>query len=376
MEGHHRRPLAALIAALLLIFGLFFQATPTTEPVPPNWERWLPLPGVVDVVGPRPDGTLVAAAGGRLFLVHPDGRAPSPFGSYATDPGPESYIAMAPGLDVAGAGCRFEAGEIYALDLGTPPQAVMRVTVDGQASRFVETPPVDLLTGIAFDGTGRFGNQLLVAGRRGNSTVLFSIDCRGRLRTLTERAPPMEGGMEVAPQLFGEHGGDLIGADENTGDVIFIRFDGTSGVLIRPELPAGPDIGATSVGFTAPGFIGRGGAAYVADRRGAIWRVTADRFSQVRIDENDLIVVTETGRTVVIRCRATCRTFPFGDAPGANIEGHVTVVLGPAPPPIPRAGSQGVAVLAVVTTVLVAGGFILFFVHNRRKVRIPELNRS
>ncbi len=345
---------------------------PTTAPLAPNWERWLPLPGVVDVVGPRPDGTLVAAATGRLFLVHPDGRAPTAFGSYATDPGPESYIAMAPGLDVAGAGCRFEAGEIYALELATPPQAIMRVTVDGQASRFVETPPVDLLTGIAFDGTGRFGNQLLVAGRRGNSTVLFSIDCRGRLRTLTERAPLMEGGMEVAPQLFGEHGGDLIGADENTGDVVFIRFDGTSGVLINPGLPAGPDIGVESVGFTPPGFIGRGGTAYVADRRDAIWRVTADAFSQVRIDENDLIVVTETGRTVVVRCRATCRTFPFGDAPGAHIEGHVTVVLGPAPPPTPRAGSLGVAVLAVVTTVLVAGGFILFFVHNRRKVRIPE----
>ena len=334
------------------------------------------LPDVVDVVGPRPDGTLVAAAGGRLFLVDPDGGTPTPFGSYSTDPGPESYIALAPGLDVPGAGCRFEAGEIYALELGTPPQAVMRVTVDGQASRFVEPPPVDVLTGIAFDATGRFGNQLLVTGRRGTNTVLFSIDCRGRLKTLTERAPLMEGGMEVAPQLFGEHGGDLIGADEDSGDVIFIRFDGTSGVLIRPELPAGPDIGVGSVGFTPPGFIGRGGTAYVADRGGAIWRVTADSFSQVRIDENDLIATTEAGgRTVVVRCRATCRTFPFGDAPGAHIEGHVTVVLGPAPPPIPRAGSMGVAVLAVVTTVLVAGGFILFFIHNRRKVRIPEPDR-
>ena len=331
------------------------------------------LPGVADVVGPRPDGTLVAAAAGRLFLVHPDGRTPTPFGSYATDPGPESYIAMAPGLDVAGAGCRFDAGEIYALELGTPPQAVMRVTVDGQASRFVETPPVDRLTGIAFDATGRFGNQLLVAGRRGDRTVLFSIDCRGRLKTLTERAPLMEGGMEVAPQLFGEHGGDLIGPDENTGDLIFIRFDGSSGVLINAGLPAGPDIGVGSVGFTPPGFIGRGGAAYVADRRDAIWRVTAESFSQVRIDENDLIATNEAGgRTVVVRCRATCRTFPFGDAQGAQIEGHVTVVLGPAPPPIPRAGSTGVAVLAVVTAVLVGGGFILFFVHNRRKVRIPE----
>ena len=336
---------------------------------------------MVDVVGPRPDGMLVAAAAGRLFLVSPEGRPPAPFGSYSTDPGPESYIAMATGLDVAGSGCRFDAGEVYALELGTPMQAVVRITVDGQASRFVEPPPVDLLTGIAFDTTGRFGNQLLVAGRRGDRSVLYSIDCRGRLKTLTESAPLIEGGMEVAPPLFGEHGGDLIAADENSGDVIFIRYDGTSGVLIRPDLPAGPDIGVESVGFTPPGFIGRGGTAYVADRRSpgsptegtdSIWRVTAEGFSQVRIDENDLIVVTETGRTTVVRCRATCRTFPFGDAPGAHIEGHVTVVLGPAPPEIPRAGGQGVAVLAVVTSVIVGGGFVLYFVHNRRKVQIQE----
>ena len=388
MEGHHRctrlrrkDDTAALIAALLLVFGLFAaQATPTTQPVPPNWERWVSLPGAVDVVGPRPDGKLVAAAAGRLFLVDPASGTSSPFGSYSTDPGPESYIAMAPGLDVAGSGCRFEAGDIYALELGTP-QAIIRVTVAGAASRFVETPPVDLLTGIAFDATGRFGNQLLVAGRRGTRTVVFSIDCRGRLRTLTDNAPLIEGGMEVAPQMFGEHGGDLIAADENSGDVIFIRFDGTSGVLIRPDLPAGPDIGVESVGFLPPGFIGRGGTAYVADRRSpgsptegtdAIWRVTPEAFSQVRIDENDLIAVTETGRTVVIRCRMTCRTFPFGDAPGAHIEGHVTVVLGPAPPEIPRAGGTGVAVLAAVTAVIAGGGAILYLVHNRRKVRFPE----
>jgi hypothetical protein len=382
VEGHHRRSQPALIAAVLLILGLLFQATPTTQPVPPQWERWVSLPGVVDVVGPRPDGKLVAAAAGRLHLVDRDTGATTPVGSDSTDPGPESYIAMAPGLDVAGAGCRFEAGDIYALELGRPPHAIVRVTVDGTPSRFVEPPPVDLLTGIAFDATGRFGNQLLVTGRRGNRTVVFSIDCRARLRTLTENAPLVEGGMEVAPQMFGEHGGDLIAADENSGNVIFIRFDGTSGVLIRPDLPAGPDIGVESVGFLPPGFIGRGGTAYVADRRSpgsptegtdAIWRVTPERFSQVRIDENDLIVVTETGRTTIVRCRATCRTFPFGDAAGAHIEGHVTVVLGPAPPPIPRAGATGVAVLAVVTTVLIGGGLILFLVHNRRKVRFPEL---
>ena len=390
MEGHHRRPrlfdaddTAVLIAALLLVFGLLAaQATPTTQPVAPQWQRWLPLPGVVDVVGPRPDGQLVAAAAGKLFLIDPHHAVASPFGTYSTDPGPESYIAMAPGLDVAGAGCRFEAGEVYALELGRAPQAIVRVTVDGAASRWVETPPVDLLTGIAFDATGRFGNQLLVAGRRGNRTTLFSLDCQGRLKTLTDSAPLVEGGMAVAPQMFGDHGGDLIAADENSGDLVFIRYDGTSGVLIHPDLPTGPDIGVESLGFIPPGFIGRGGDAYVSDRRSpgsptegtdAIWLLTADQFSQVAIDENDLVVVTETGKTTIVRCRATCRTFPFGDAAGAHIEGHVTVVLGPAAPPLPQAGAKGSLIFAISTGVVVAGGFILFFVHNRRKVRIPEL---
>ena len=119
MEGHHRRSHAALIAALVLILGLV--ASQAAPPVPPNWERWVSLPGVVDVVGPRPDGKLVAAAAGRLHLVDPDTGATTPFGAYSTDPGPESYIAMAPGRDVTGAGCRFEAGDIYALELGRAP---------------------------------------------------------------------------------------------------------------------------------------------------------------------------------------------------------------------------------------------------------------
>jgi hypothetical protein len=328
---------------------------------------------VVDVVGPRPDGSLVAAAAGRLHLVRLDGTT-SPFGSYATDPAPESYIAMATGLDVTGAGCRFEEGEIYALELGTPRQAIVRVTLDGQASPFVETPPTELLTGIAFDATGRFGHQLLVTGRRANRTVLFSIDCRGRLRTVTEDAPLVEGGMAVAPGIFGDHAGDLIAADENTGDIVFIRFDGTSGVLIRPDLPSGPDIGVESIGFIPEDFVRRRGVVYVADRRApgapsegtdAIWRMTSDVLAPV-IDENDLVVLTEAGRSAVVRCRTTCRAMPLGDAPGAHIEGHVTVALGDPPSPPLRAGALGTTLFLISTAVIIAGGFILYFLHNRK----------
>jgi hypothetical protein len=321
---------------------------------------------VVDVVGPRPDGAMVAAAGGQLVLVRDDGST-ARFASFSGDFAPPTLIAMAPGLDVTGAGCRFEAGEIYAIQPGTP-QSVVRVSVEGQTFRFLEPPPTDRLTGIAFDATGRFGNQLLVAGRRGDRTVLFSVDCRGRLRTLTESAPPMAGGMAVAPQMFGSHGGDLVGADEVSGDLVFIRFDGTNGILLNPGLPKGQDSGPASVGFLPPGFIGRAGTAYVADRgAGAVWRLTPDRFSQVGIDENDLMVATEAGGlTRVIRCRASCRVFPLGGAPGASFEGHITVLLGPPPPPLPRAGDLGTLLFVISTGVIVVGGFVLFFLHNRK----------
>ena len=350
---------------------------------PPDWERWITLPGVVDIVGPRPDGSLVAAAGGKLFTVAADGTT-APFGSYATDPGPESYIAMSPGLDVAaGPTCRFEAGDVFALELATPPIGLVHVTVDGRSGRFVDLPQAETLTGIAFDTTGRFGNRLLVAGRRAGRTILFSIDCRGRVTTLTDDAPPIEGGMAVAPQLFGDHGGDLIGVDEHTGDIVFIRYDGTNGVLIGSGLPAGADIGVESVGFVPPEFLQRGGTAYMVDRRSpgsptegtdGVWRLTEDVLRGVGIDNNDLMVATEAnGQTVVVRCRMTCRVLPLGRAPGAHVEGHITVAIGP-PQEKPFVGTNptGTLTFAITTVVLVVGGFVLFFIHRQRSAATRE----
>jgi len=343
------------------------------------------LPGVVDVVGPRPDGRLVAAAAGKLFTVASDGTT-SPFGTYSTDPGPESYIAMSPGLDVAaGPPCRFEAGDVFALELATPPLGVTRVTVDGRAARFVDLPAADTLTGIAFDATGRFGNRLLVAGRRGDRTVLFTVDCVGRVTTLTDSAPRIEGGMAVAPQVFGEHGGDLIGVDENTGDVVFIRFDGTSGVLLNAGLPAGPDIGVESLGFIPVDFIHRGGTAYLADRRApgsptegtdSIWRIGRDALGGIGIDDNDLLVSTEAGgRTIIVRCRVTCRTLPLGQAAGAHAEGHVTVVLDPPLPGLGGYARTGSIMFGISTVFLILGGLALFLVHRRKAPGIREPDR-
>ncbi len=370
MEGHHRRPrqgrhpdvAPTLIAAVLLVLSL---VTAQPAPAPPQWERWTSLPGVVDVVGPRPDGSLVAAAGARLHLVHPDGTA-SPFGAYQADQGAVAGIAVAHGLPVTGAGCRFEAGEVFVLDR----QVVVRVSVDGAPSPFLEPPRTDALTGIAFDATGRFGNQLLVAGRRGDRTVLFSVDCRGRLRTVTDGAPPVGGGMAVAPAMFGAHSGDLIGADENTGDLVFIRTDGSSGVLTRLELAGGTGVGPAGVGFVPDDFLRRRGALHVAGD-GTIWRLTSDVLDPFGIGENDLVVAGQGGGSAAVRCRAVCVVTALGEAEGGRLQGHVTAVLGEAPPGPPRPGTVGLVMLVISTTVIVVGGFTLFFLHNR-KIREPE----
>jgi len=337
---------------------------------------------VVDVVGPRPDGALVAAAAGRLFTVRPGGTT-APFGTYATDPGAEGYIAMSPGLDVAaGPACRFEAGDVFALEPVTPPLGVVQVTVDGRSARLVDLPHADALTGIAFDTTGRFGHELLVAGRRRGRTVLFSVDCRGRVTTLTDSAPPIEGGMAVAPQLFGEHGGDLIGVDGDSGDVVFIRYDGTHGVLVASGLPAGGDVGLEAVGFVPPEFLQRGGIAYLADRGSSgsppegtdgIRRLTEDVLRGVGIDNNDLVLATEAGgRTAVVRCRLTCRVLPLGGAPGARVKGHITVALGPPQQkPFVGASREGTLAFAATTAVVIAVGFVLYFIH-RQRTRDPD----
>src|SRR5438094_9851882 len=93
------------------------------------WEQWHHEPGAFDVVGPRADGSLIVAATGKLFTVDHAGRS-TRFGTYATKAGAESYIAMAPGDAVEGAGCRFARDEVFALELQAPI-GVMRVDTHG-----------------------------------------------------------------------------------------------------------------------------------------------------------------------------------------------------------------------------------------------------
>ena len=301
------------------------------------WLVYRHLPGVVDLAGPRGDGSFLVAAAGRLFVLGRDG-AVSPFargaGGYATAAGTEPYLVLASGEAVRGAGCSFGSGTAFALAPGPRPGVVM-ISAQGRARRFATLPPGRSLSGIAFDATGRFGHRLLVtAGSRGRTTV-FGIGCDGRLAAIAAGAPGVEGGITVAPAAFGRYGGDLIAADEGSGDVYAVDPAGQVLVLARPALPAGGDIGVESTGFVPA----RAAAAYLADRYSApnkhpgdnaILALSAAQLARAGIRAGDLLIATEGGATTIdIRCTATCtiRYVAAGPAIG-HAEGHI--VFAPA----------------------------------------------
>jgi len=269
--------------------------------------------------------------------------------------------------------------------LRTKPPAV---TALGDSASFnVAVAGVDTLDGIAFDVSGRFGNRLLVAGPRAGQTVVQAIDCKGRATVVTTSAPPMEGGLVVAPPGFGPYGGALIGTDDHSGTVIAIRAEGTSEV-VASGLPAGPDVGPDSAGFVPPGFKS-GGAAYVADHdvgagnahpgTGTVLRLPATQLTAAGVSEGDLLVADEAGGTTfAIHCGGSGQCRPpkqIGQASGAaHVEGHLVLLAthpGASPRPLPAArlgGAGGIQFLPyAVGVVIIAALYLLYRRQTRRR---------
>jgi hypothetical protein len=271
---------------------------------PPSvaWRVYRHLPGVVDLAGPRSDGSFVVAAAGRLFVLGPDGTL-SPFArgaaGYRTATGTEPYLVLASGDAVPGTSCSFGNGTAFALEPGARPGVVM-ISPQGRARRFVSLPPGRFLSGIAFDSTGRFGHRLLVTAGSGGRTTVFGIGCDGRLSVIGAGAPAVEGGITVAPAAFGRFGGDLIAADEAGGRVYAMDPAGQVATVAQPALPAGGDIGVESAGFVPQ----RAAAAYLADRfsagnkhpgDNAILALPAAQLARAGIRADDLVIATEGG---------------------------------------------------------------------------------
>lgn len=364
-----RRFLITVLAASLLV-GVFATGAPGARAAAPlAWTRWQHVPGVLDVAGPRSDGSLLVAAGGGLQQLNPVTGERQPFAAgrdgYSGAAGEEPYLALSSGLPVPGAGCRFARDDLFVLQL-KPAGGVLRIDANGHVHTFADVDGVDTLDGITFDTAGRFGDRLLVAGRTHSSSVVAAIDCQGRVRHITDAGPIVEGGMAVAPAGFGSFGGDLIAPDELSGNLYAIQPDGSAVTVARSGLPAGQDIGVEGAGFVPPGFA-EAGAAYFADRAtsgnphpgtDSLLRLDAQTLAGAGVRAGDLLVATEGGAAMVdVRCGSTCRVSPTARGDTAHGEGHVLVVAaapGQPPPQLPTASDLGRA--ALVQRWLVRGG--------------------
>ena len=337
------RRMRVLALGLMLGSAALAGCSPASHPVPrgpalpAHWAPFLHVPGVVDLAGPRADGSFTVAAAGHLFLLGRDGvlrpfaRGP---GGYSTATGTEPYIALSADDPVTASGCSFHRDVVFAIEPGAKPGIIM-VDPQGRARRYADLPRGVTPNGIAFDTAGRFGHRLLVTAGGHGGTTLFAADCKGRVRPILAHGPAVEGGIVVAPPAFGRFGGDLIAPNETSGRVFAFQPNGNVVTLVRSGLPSGGDIGVESAGFVPPGF-GRGGAAYLADRlspgnkhpgTNSILRLPGPGLVRAGVRPGDLLVATEGGaKTIAVRCGSSCTVRHIADGPAvAHGEGHIVV---------------------------------------------------
>ena len=342
-SGRGSLPAMAMLGVVVTVVAAIVGSAVTGAAVPGSapaavtrWTRFQHVAAVVDLTGPRGDGSLTVATDGRLALLHLGG-APTPFAdAYRTAKGPEPYLALSTGATPDGAGCSFPRDAVDALEPKARP-GVIQIDALGQARRLVDLPAGASPGGIAFDDVGRFGHRLLVTASLHGAAVVYAIDCAGRVATITTHAPSVEGGIVVAPTTFGAFAGDLVGADEHSGRLVAIGPDGGSRILARSGLPSGGDIGVESIGVI-PMDVG-GTSAYLADRRSpgnrhpgtdSILRLTGAQLAHAGAQSGDLLVATEGGaKTIVVHCARTCTVRHVADGPTVSHgEGHIVFAPG------------------------------------------------
>jgi hypothetical protein len=296
---------------------------------------------VFDVAGPRSDGRLVVAAGGKLFLLNQASGAQEAFaagpGGYPGAGGEEPYIAVASAA-VAGHST-FKLDEVFVLQL-KPAGGVVRIDASGMAHQFANVAGVDSLNGIAFDETGAFGYRLLVTGPHAQHSTVAAIDGDGQVTVLTTQAPTVEGGLAVAPSTFGKFAGDLIAPDELSGKIYAIAPDGTSQVVATPDLAHGGDTGVEAAGFVPNADLSGGATVYFADRgtpnnahpgTDNLLALGGAELASAGGKQGDLLVGTEGGAGLVaVSCDLTsCGvTTIIVDNGTSHGEGHIVVAMG------------------------------------------------
>ena len=192
-----------------------------------SWERWLHVRGILDLAGPRSDGRLVAAAHGRLDLVSVAGKVTRFAPGYSVPAGPESYIALSPGVAVDGTGCSFARDEVLALDLTRSPPGITRISAAGRVSHLATVTGVSTLSGITLDTVGGFGHRLVVIGPVGpDKTQVSAVNCRGVVSPIGTVDARLEGGIAAAPRGFGAFGEQLVAASEGSGSIYAVSPEG------------------------------------------------------------------------------------------------------------------------------------------------------
>ena len=333
---------------------------------PVVWPLADPIPHVFDVAGPRSDGRLVVAAGGKLFLMDQVTGTLNRFaggpGGYRGAGGEEPYIAVVPAA-VAGH-TTFLVDDVFVLEL-KPAGGVIRIDSAGIAHPFANVDAVDLLNGIAFDGTGAFGYRLLVTGVRAHHSTVVAIDGGGEVTVMTAQAPTVEGGLAVAPSTFGRFAGDLIAPDELSGKIYAIAPNGGSQLVATPALAHGGDVGVEAAGFIPDIDLARA-TVYFADRgtpgnlhpgTDNLLALKGSELARAGGAAGDLLVGSEGGAGLVaVRCDLTvCRvTSIIADNGTSHGEGHIVVAVGttsaafgPAPAAVRSSTSPAPATLVV-----------------------------
>ncbi|MHB8657001.1 MAG: hypothetical protein ACYC91_03455 [Solirubrobacteraceae bacterium] len=293
-----------------------------------GWATFIHVARPVDLATRGAGGALVLAARGRLWILPRHG-AVTPFAPrYSASSGEEPYIAVAqPGHR----GCSFGRGFVYALRLSRP-RGITEIQASGRVRRFATITAPGRENGIAFDEAGRFGYRLLVTINDRASSTVDAVDCRGRVSTITRRAPRVEGGIAVAPRGFGRFAGDLIAPDEIGGGLYAISPGGASTLLARPGLPHGQDIGVESEGFVPAR---RTFTALLADRitlgnrhpgDDVLLALSSATLRGAGVRAGDLLVAGEGGALLdAVRCgpvRCFARQIAGGPAI-AHAEGHI-----------------------------------------------------
>jgi hypothetical protein len=337
---------ALLVLALLggggyLAYRQFVHPPPAppdapTEPKTAVWEQWKKIPGILDVQSTSTPGRMMAVANNKLVLVDATQVQPYAQGQDGfTGAGAEPYLAVSPGLHLAG--CDFGTDQAFALRL-TQPLGITHIDTHGKATELAKIPGVNDMNGLVFDTVGKFGQRLLVISDSANDTTVNAVDCQGKVTRIGTTVPKFEGGLAIAPNSFSSFGGNLIGPGEFDGKIYAIDPNGQAKVVANSGLPSGQDVGVESAGFVPFGFIGSSGSAYVADRASGnqlspgtdtLLRLTAGALKDAGVQDGDLLMATEGGgRTIAVRCDPSCAAREIGHASsGAHIEGHIVFLM-------------------------------------------------